>query len=206
MNNVVDLLADLHAINPESVGLGDFGRPEGFLARQLRRWHAQLEFSRSRDVSALDALGRRLAESIPKSGTAAIVHGDYRLDNVLVADNDCLSAVLDWEMSTLGDPLTDLALLIAYGRSATVDLGVGVGTAPGYPSEGEIIERYAKRTCRDVTVLPWYLGFAFFKLAVIAEGIHYRFSHGQTVGDGFETSGAAVEPLIDLARNALKEQ
>ena len=142
---------------------------------------------------------------MPESGGAAIVHGDYRLDNVLVKA-DQITAVLDWEMSTLGDPLTDLALFIAYGQAAAAGLGIGVGTAPGYPSAGEIADRYARHGHRDVSALPWYIGFAFFKLAVIAEGIHYRFTKGQTVGAGFERSGASVLPLIALANDALKEQ
>jgi long-subunit acyl-CoA synthetase (AMP-forming)/aminoglycoside phosphotransferase (APT) family kinase protein len=204
-DNLVDLLVDLHALDPVAVGLAALGRSDGYLARQLRRWKAQLDSSRSRDVPDLDALGNRLAAAIPESGTAAIVHGDYRLDNVLVED-DRITAVLDWEMSTLGDPLTDLALLIAYTRTAAAGLGIGVGTAPGYPSGVEITERYARRAGRDVAALPWYLAFAFFKLAVIAEGIHYRFTNGQTVGAGFEHAGASVAPLIALANDAFEAE
>ena len=112
----MDTLAALHAVEPASVGLGDFGRPEGFLGRQVARWKKQLDASYTRDLPAADELHRRLAESVPAESAAGIVHGDFRLDNVLVDDADQVAAVLDWEMATLGDPLTDLALMLVYFR------------------------------------------------------------------------------------------
>jgi aminoglycoside phosphotransferase (APT) family kinase protein len=115
--------------------------------------------------------------------------------------------VLDWEMSTLGDPLTDLALLVAYAERGKVDLEIvsNVSTAPGYPGTDEMIAHYAARSGRDVSALDWYVGFAFFKLAVILEGIYYRFSQGQTVGEGFDQIGAAVVPLVTLGLETLKD-
>jgi aminoglycoside phosphotransferase (APT) family kinase protein len=201
---LVDTLLELHHVDPAEVGVAGLGRPEGFLERQLRRWKAQLDASRSRDLSGLDALAERLAARIPASGRPAIVHGDYRLDNTLV-DAGRITAVLDWEMSTVGDPLTDVALLVAYGEAARVGVA-GVGTAAGYPSAREIVDRYACAAGRDVAALPWYLGFAFFKLAVIAEGIHCRLTRGHTVGAGFEHVGASVAPLIRLGTDALEER
>jgi aminoglycoside phosphotransferase (APT) family kinase protein len=203
-NSLVDLLVDLHSIDPGDVGLADLGRPDGFIGRQMRRWKAQLEASRSRALPDLDVLENRLTTTMPESGGAAILHGDYRLDNVLV-EADEITAVLDWEMSTLGDPLTDLALFIAYGKAAAAGVAIGVGTAPGYPSADEIADRYARDGRTDTSTLPWYVGFAFFKLAVICEGIHYRFTQGQTVGTGFERAGADVLALTALGNDALKE-
>ncbi len=207
-DSLVDTLVDLHAVDPESVGLGDFGRPEGFLERQLRRWKKQLDGNRSRDLPGVDDLHDRLAASVPDSGRPSIIHGDYRLDNVLVNADDEITAVLDWEMSTLGDPLTDLALLVAYAERDKVSLQFvsNASSAPGYPSNDEVIARYAERSGRDVSRLNWYVGFAFFKLAVILEGIHLRYSKGQTVGAGFEGVGEGVVPLIAHGNETLKEE
>ncbi|MGI5121471.1 phosphotransferase family protein [Marinactinospora thermotolerans] len=197
--SLIDTLVDLHAVDPAEVGLADFGRPEGFLERQLRRWSKQLAASRSRELPGIDELHDRLAAALPTSPRPTIVHGDYRLDNVLVDGGDRISAVLDWEMSTLGDPLTDLALIVAYsGRELPPDTGVStVRDAPGHPTIDELVARYAERSGRDVSALGWYVGFAFFKLAVILEGIHYRFSQGQTVGEHFDRIGAAVPVLVE---------
>jgi aminoglycoside phosphotransferase (APT) family kinase protein len=205
---LVDTLVDLHAVDPAAVGLGDFGRPEGFLERQLRRWKKQLDASRSRDLPGIDELHDRLAAAVPVSGKPAIVHGDYRLDNVLVDGDDKISAVLDWEMSTLGDPLTDLALLVAYAERDKVSLQFvsNASSAPGYPATDQVVARYAERSGRDVSQLNWYVGFAFFKLAVILEGIHYRYRQGQTVGSGFEGVGAGVPLLITHGNEILKEE
>ncbi|MEU0796612.1 phosphotransferase family protein [Amycolatopsis sp. NPDC005961] len=205
---LVDTLVDLHAVDPAAVGLGDFGRPEGFLERQLRRWKKQLDASRSRDLDGIDELHDRLAAAVPVSGKPSIIHGDYRLDNVLVDKNDTISAVLDWEMSTLGDPLTDLALLVAYAERDKVSLQFvsNASSAPGYPTTDQVVARYAERSGRDVAQLDWYVSFAFFKLAVILEGIHYRHSKGQTVGAGFEGVGAGVPLLITHGNEILKEE
>jgi aminoglycoside phosphotransferase (APT) family kinase protein len=205
---LVDTLVDLHSVDPAAVGLADFGRPEGFLERQLRRWKKQLDASRSRDLPGIEELHDRLAAAVPVSGKPSIIHGDYRLDNVLVDGNDEISAVLDWEMSTLGDPLTDLALLVAYAERDRVSLPFvsNASSAPGYPGTDEVVARYAGRSGRDVSQLNWYVSFAFFKLAVILEGIYYRFSKGQTVGAGFEGVGAGVVPLIAHGNEILKEE
>jgi aminoglycoside phosphotransferase (APT) family kinase protein len=204
--SLVDTLVDLHAVDPASVGLGDFGRPEGYLERQLRRWGKQLDASRSRDLPGIDRLHSRLAERLPKSKDATILHGDYRLDNTLVLD-DKITAVLDWEMSTLGDPLADLGLMVAYATREAPDDSViaNVSGAPGYPSTDEVIAHYAQRSGRDVSELDWYIAFNFFKLAVITEGIYFRFSQGKTVGEGFEQVGALVEPVVAQGNATLKE-
>lgn len=206
---MVDVLASLHAVVPAEVGLAEFGRPAGFLERQVRRWGKQLEGSRNRDLPDADRLLARLSAAVPADDdrTAGIVHGDYRLDNVLVDGDDRITAVLDWEMSTLGDPLTDIALMVAYAERSTLDLSFvsNVSEAAGYPATDEIVVRYAERSGRDVSALNWYIGFAFFKLAVILEGIYYRFSHGQTVGEGFDKVGSGVAPLVAHGLATLKE-
>jgi aminoglycoside phosphotransferase (APT) family kinase protein len=197
---LIDVLAELHTVDPDSVGLGDFGRPDGYLARQVSRWRKQLDASRSREVDGIDELHDRLAATVPVSARSSLIHGDYRLDNVLVdTDRSDITAVLDWEMATLGDPLADLGLFVVYtrSRSHTDDvISGGVTGAPGFPPTAELIARYVEHTGTDVSALDWYVGLAGFKLAVVLEGIHYRFTQGKTVGAGFDRIGEMVPNLV----------
>ncbi|QES40705.1 acyl-CoA dehydrogenase [Streptomyces venezuelae] len=204
---LVDTLVDLHAVDPAAVGLGDFGRPEGFLDRQLRRWGKQLDASRNRELAGIDELHAALGRSLPDSPAPTVIHGDYRLDNVLIGDDDRIKAILDWEMSTLGDPLTDLGLLVMYSAKLEVpDSPVSTTAgAPGHPDPAELIERYAARSGRDVSAVSWYTAFAWFKLAVILEGIHYRYTLGQTVGAGFDRIGELVPVFIQHGLTTLQE-
>ncbi|MEW2523906.1 phosphotransferase family protein [Streptomyces sp. NPDC047071] len=207
---LVDALVDLHAVDPEAVGLADFGRPEGFLDRQLRRWGKQLAASRGRELAGIEELHAALGRALPASPAPAVVHGDYRLDNVLIdstSGTDRIAAVLDWEMSTLGDPLTDLGLLVMYSvRLEVPDSPVSTTAgAPGHPDPAELIERYAARSGRDVSAVSWYTAFAWFKLAVILEGIHYRYTQGQTVGPGFDRIGELVPLFIEHGLTTLQE-
>ncbi|MFJ5893258.1 phosphotransferase family protein [Streptomyces californicus] len=204
---LVDTLVDLHAVDPGAVGLGDFGRPEGFLERQLRRWGKQLDASRNRELAGVDALHADLGRSLPASPAPTVVHGDYRLDNVLLGPDERIRAVLDWEMSTLGDPLTDLGLLVMYSSDLELPESPVSTTsgAPGHPSPAELIERYAARSGRDTSAISWYTAFAWFKLAVILEGIHYRYTLGQTVGAGFDRIGDLVPVFIEHGRTTLQE-
>ncbi|RZU75352.1 aminoglycoside phosphotransferase (APT) family kinase protein [Micromonospora kangleipakensis] len=204
---LVDTLAALHAVDPTAVGLADFGRPDGFLARQVSRWKKQLDASYCRDLPAADELHARLASGVPTGSAPGIVHGDYRLDNVLTDGRDRLAAVIDWEMATLGDPLTDVALLVLYQRLGRL-VGVAVAdasSAPGFLTEDEILERYAARSTRPLPRFGFYLGLAAFKLAAILEGIHYRHLRGQTVGAGFERIGGVTELLLGAGLTYLKE-
>ncbi|MFH8618512.1 phosphotransferase family protein [Streptomyces sp. NPDC017979] len=204
---LVDVLVELHSVDPAAVGLDDFGSPDGFLDRQLRRWGKQLAASRSRDLAGVDELHAGLGRALPRSPAPAVVHGDYRLDNVLVGPDDRIRAVLDWEMSTLGDPLTDLGLLAMYSAQLPlVDAPISTAAAaPGHPSVDEIVARYARRSGRDVSGVSWYTAFAWFKLAVILEGIHYRHALGQTVGAGFDRIGGLVPVFIDRGLTALQD-
>ncbi|QIG38463.1 phosphotransferase family protein [Microbacterium sp. 4R-513] len=202
-------LADLHAVDPERVGLADFGRPDGYLARQLSTWRRQLDASRSRATPALDELQERLAADVPASARIGIVHGDYRLDNALVVgegDEPHISAILDWEMATLGDPLVDLGIFGLYWNIADLPGGFegavpsAVDPAAGYPDFDELVDAYAERAGTAVPELRWYRAFAAYKLAVILEGIHFRYQAGETVGEGFDRLGALVEPLAHKGR------
>ena len=216
---MIDTLVTLHAVDPADVGLSDFGRPDGYLERQVRRWKKQLESSRSREIAGMDELVARLEGNIPAGGDATIVHGDYRLDNLLVdaapdGGADEITAVLDWEMSTLGDPLTDVAVLLAYQQlaealqdpdqpsGAVESMVTDAPLAPGYLSGDAVLERYHAKSGRDVSDLDFHLALAFFKLAVILEGIYYRHTHGQTLGSGFDGIGDLIEPLVAAGLNA----
>jgi aminoglycoside phosphotransferase (APT) family kinase protein len=201
---MVDTLADLHAVGYEAVGLSSFGRPAGFLARQVRRWKKQLDASRSREVPGIDELHALLAAAAADGGPPAIVHGDYRLDNLLVGPSDKIAAVVDWEMATIADPLTDVGLLIVYQRLGELGDGPLASQAPGYPAEADVLERYALRSGRDLSDLGFHIALASFKLAVIMEGIYYRYTQGQTVGIGFASTGTLAGRLIDGGIAALK--
>ncbi|SFR95035.1 Predicted kinase, aminoglycoside phosphotransferase (APT) family [Microbacterium sp. cf046] len=201
--SLAEVLADLHRVDPEDVGLGDFGRGEGFLERQLRTWHRQYDASRSRELPTLDRLQENLAERMPASARTTLVHGDYRLDNAIVAgagDSARIAAILDWEMSTIGDPLVDLGMFGLYWNAGALPGAAGalpsaIDPAAGYPSFDELVDAYAERARIAVPDLAWYGAFAAYKLGVIAEGIHYRYRSGETVGAGFDRIGALVEPI-----------
>jgi aminoglycoside phosphotransferase (APT) family kinase protein len=206
---LVDVLARLHHTDPAAVGLSALGHPDGYLERQLRRWGRQLDSSRSRDLPGLTALGERLSRRVPDPGASAIVHGDYRLDNLVIEpDGRQVAAVLDWEMATLGDPLTDLASTVVWWEGMSgLDSPVAAvpGNVPGFPSSEVLVESYARLSGRDLSALPWYLGFAFYKIAAIFEGIHYRAQRGLTVGEGFDRLGTVVPALVERGHAALAD-
>jgi len=206
---LMDTLVDLHEVDPAAVGLADFGRPEGFLARQVKRWHQQWQASETRPLDELAATVERLTGTLPEQSAPAIVHGDYRLTNVMfTTDIDRIAAVVDWEMATLGDPLTDLGLLVVYQDLAQQGDTIMPQMLPerGFLTSEQMIARYAERSARDLTHLNWYVGFGCFKLAVVAEGIHRRYLSGKTVGEGFDHFGAAVPVLLQAALAALADR
>jgi aminoglycoside phosphotransferase (APT) family kinase protein len=201
---LVDVLAEIHAVDFDAVGLADFGRPAGYLERQVRRWGEQWERSKTRELPGIDELARRLRAALPESGPPAIVHGDYRLDNTMLAPDDPgrIVAVLDWEMATLGDPLADLGLFLLYwGRpeAQVVATGGVIDPAAGFLSRDAVIERYATASGRSLDALDFYEVLASYKLAIIVEGIHARFLMGKTVGEGFDGMGVLVDRLTTAA-------
>jgi len=201
---LVDTLAMLHEVDYHAVGLGDLGRPAGYLERQVARWTRQYQAIKVRDLRYLDEVATVLRATLPQSGLASIVHGDYRLDNVLVeaADPARIAAVLDWEMTTIGDPLADLATLVMFwdepGRPYN-PISAGLTALAGFPSARAVIERYVSRRGLTIDDVDWYLAFAEFKLAVILEQIHARHVAGQTVGEGFGDIGDMVLFLLESA-------
>lgn len=201
-DQLIDTLVELHSVEPASVGLAEFGKADGFLARQVRRWHQQWQASETEPRAVLDEAITRLNETLPAQSQPGIVHGDYRLTNVMYRpDLSGIAAVVDWEMSTLGDPLTDVGMLVVYQTLSAEDDFVmpRMNPADGWPTAAQLVERYAAGSHRDLAHLDWYVGFGYFKLAVIAEGIHHRFLQGKTVGEGFSHFGAAVPLLLSAA-------
>jgi aminoglycoside phosphotransferase (APT) family kinase protein len=212
---LVEVLAALHEVDPQAVGLEVFGRPDGYLERQVRRWGKQWDATRIEGHEDLDVLARDLAAQLPATQRNAIVHGDYRMDNTILdpARPGRIAAVLDWEMSTLGDPLADLGVLLGYWSQAD-DSGprrqgtvVPAATAlPGFPSRAEVAQIYAARTGLDLTDLPWYASFAAFKLAVVCAGIVARVRGGAMVGEGFDGIEERIAPLVEIGRSTLADR
>jgi aminoglycoside phosphotransferase (APT) family kinase protein len=208
------MLATIHRVDLAATGLETFGRPAGYLARQLTRWQRQWELSSTREMPGYAELVARLTAGLPDPDAAdgTLVHGDFRLDNtlVLLTTPARIAAVVDWEMSTLGDPLADLGLTLSYwaddgADSAFPDINVGatVTGLPGFFSRAQFAARYGELTGRDVSGIGYYIAFGYFKLAVVLEGIHARFLQHKTVGEGFEREGQAVPVLIARAHQVL---
>jgi aminoglycoside phosphotransferase (APT) family kinase protein len=207
-----DTLADLHMTDPAAIGLADFGRPAGFMERQLKRWSQQWERSKVDDLPALDALRDELVRTRPETSPEGLVHGDFRLDNCILhaARPGEIVAVLDWEMSTLGDPLADFAAMLAYWADADEPAALAAARIvppltrrAGFLDRRALIERYAARTGLDVSRMDWYLAFAYFKLAVICQGIAARAAGGAMLGSGFDDAAALVELQVRAGLHVL---
>jgi aminoglycoside phosphotransferase (APT) family kinase protein len=199
--DLISTLATLHAVDFAAAGLSDYGRPEGYTARQIRRWSEQWARSRTRDLPDMDLLLKRLAADVPEQTSHAVVHGDFRLDNTIVEVPRVL-AVIDWELSTLGDPLADLGLALTYwhdlgdAERELIPVAVGVTAHEGFPTRRRLAERYAELTGRDLSRLPFYLAMGSMKLAVILEGVRARHAGGHTVSGGYEGVGDPVPALV----------
>jgi aminoglycoside phosphotransferase (APT) family kinase protein len=212
--SLADVLAQLHAVDVDAVGLGDLGRREGYLSRQLQRWHGQYDQSQIEGADRLllvDRLYERLMGAIPAQQGVAVVHGDYRLDNTMLAGDGSVAAVLDWEICTLGDPLADLGLLMVYWAEAgdvTTALGQAPTTVAGFASRAEMKARYADQTGRDVANLGFYTAFGYWKLACILQGVMARYLAGAGGGDrsgGVEFFDAQVRMLTEASAAAAAE-
>jgi len=223
--DLADMLAAIHGVDVEAVGLSGLGRGTGYLTRQLARWQRQWDLSVTREVPGYGELVARLTDRLPPEGEATLVHGDFRLDNVLVtvAQRPRITAVVDWEMATIGDPLADLGLTLVYwtdpGEEGWLNPAAaspdpapappvrGVSTdataSPGFLSRAEFAAGYAERTGRDISRIGYYVAFGYFKLAVVLEGINARYLQHQTVGEGFDQDGLAVPALVARAHEVL---
>jgi aminoglycoside phosphotransferase (APT) family kinase protein len=206
---LAEVLARLHRVDVAARGLADFGRPEGYLERQVRRWAQQWEKSKVGDVAEIDVLIARLRAALPASPPPALVHGDYRLGNVALdpADPGRIVAVFDWEMATLGDPLADVGYTLVYWgepddppEERLPGAFQSVTAQPGFLTRAELAEAYAERAGVDVAHVDFYGVLALYKLAVISEGIYARHLQGKTVGAGFENMQRSS---VALARRAL---
>ncbi len=204
---VVDTLVAIHGVDPDAAGLGELGRKEDYVARQLHRWQGQWEKSKTRELALVDEVHQRLSARIPEQGPATIVHGDYRLDNMILTPAGEVAAVVDWELCTLGDPLADVGLLMVYwprdGEEAT-SLGQPANLAPGFPDRDELKSRYAERSGRDLSQLDFYVALGYWKLAIILEGVYARYAAGGygKVDDGIKYFATVVEKLAEAADEA----
>jgi len=204
--NVIDILARLHAVNPDDVGLGDLGKKEDYVARQVRRWTRQWENSKTHEVPEMEEAGRLLKENIPRQIGASIVHGDYRIGNFIVWENR-VAAVLDWELCTLGDPLADVGYLLNWWQSADeVETGKGDGSPTavgGFPSREELIAYYEKAARRRVTHINYYRALSYWRLAAISQGVYRRYLEG-VMGETSQVELSFFRArLLKLARAAL---
>jgi aminoglycoside phosphotransferase (APT) family kinase protein len=207
---VVDTLVEIHAVDPDRVGLGELGRKEAYVERQLKRWHGQWEKSKTRELGLVDDVHRRLSERIPEQGPATIVHGDYRLDNMILTGSESgsgageVAAVVDWELCTLGDPLADVGLLLVYWSEAGDDfmpLFAPATIAPGFISREQVRARYAERSGRDLSEVDFFVALGYWKLAIILEGVYARYADGQygKTDERFEEFAKIVERLAEAA-------
>ncbi len=204
--DVIDVLARLHAVDPDAIGLGQLGRKEAYLERQLKRWTKQWENSKTREIPAMEESRRLLAERMPEQLGASIVHGDYRLGNMLVT-GPRISAVLDWELCTLGDPLADVGYLlnswIEPGEQDTRPGDQPPTTAGGFPTRDTLVLRYQDVTGRDLSDIDYYRAFSHWRLAAIGEGVYKRYQVGAMGERGDMDLTAFAESVVNRAQSAL---
>jgi aminoglycoside phosphotransferase (APT) family kinase protein len=202
---MVDALAELHTLDYAAAGLGDLGRPDGYTARQVARWTKQWEFMATRELADIDAVREWLEAHVPTDSPRAIVHGDYKMDNVVFAHDTParLLAILDWEMATLGDPLADVGYLMVFWPEAGEDnvrMLPQPTQLPGFPTRAELIARYEERTGFSMTDLTFYRTLAIWKLAILSEGLYKRFKAGKADSDWFAVLEETVPAMARQAR------
>ena len=208
--SLIEVMADLHGLDPAAVGLGDLGRQDGYVERLLRRWRGQWEKSKTRDLPLVDEVAERLAAAIPPAGPARIVHGDYRLDNVIVSPADgSVQAVLDWELCTLGDPLADVGMLLVYWTEPGDELSAlswAPTTATGFPGRKDVAARYAASSGRDLSEIDYYVALGYWKIAVILEGVYARYASGAygETDDSWKSFESSVPRLARAADEAAR--
>lgn len=204
----VDCMIELHSIDIEKHGLVSLGKPEGFVERQVKGWTERWRRAQTDPSAKMDAIIEKLAATIPKSGTPSLVHNDFKLDNVMIDQTtpDRIEAVLDWEMTTVGDPLSDLGLTLCYWSSSLVPGTTlqAVTTGPGWYTRDEFVARYQKKTGRDMSPLPWHEAAGVFRLAVILQQIYFRYWRGQTRDERFAHFNDRVRALIDRAYSMME--
>jgi aminoglycoside phosphotransferase (APT) family kinase protein len=199
---VVDTLVELHGVDYQQAGLQDLGRPENFLERQVDGWIGRYGKAQTDEIPEAASLMGWLREAVPTSPAATVIHNDFKLNNLLFApENRRITAVLDWEMATIGDPLLDLAVFLCYwidpeDPPALRAMLPSVTTTPGFPNRDELQAMYTRKSGRDLSDMHWYLTFAYFKLAVILQQIYARWVRGQTQDPRFAPFGSAVRTLI----------
>lgn len=203
---LADTLAMIHSLDPAAVGLGDLGRPDGYVSRQLRRWKRQLDDSRTRPLGELYELHDRLADRIPEQRYPGLVHGDFRLDNCILGTDGTVHAVLDWELCTLGDTLADVGMLMVYWASSADPIQPierSPTLAPGFPSRQEMLDRYAASRGIELDGIDFYVAFSYWRLACILEGVYARYLHGG-MGDRAGEAKQFEQRVIDLAAAAAR--
>lgn len=199
--SLVDALVELHAVDVDAIGLGDLARHHGYAERQLKGWWRQWEASKAREIPAIDRVRDRLAATIPEQRRVSVVHGDYKLENVVIDDGGEVRAILDWELCTLGDPIADLGTLMAYWIEADDPAawalnGMAAPTrAPGFPSRAAVAARYAERTGDPLDGLPFYEAQACWKLAIIVQGVVRRF---RDTPENANVDPDQLDPVIDV--------
>jgi aminoglycoside phosphotransferase (APT) family kinase protein len=206
---VIDTLVAIHDVVPDEVGLGDLGKKEEYVNRQLKRWQGQWEKSKTREIPAVEVVHDKLAARVPEQGPATLVHGDYRLDNMILTPGGEVAAVVDWELCTLGDPLADVGLLLVYwGEEGDelMPLFEPATVAPGFPGRDEVKARYAERSGRDLGEIDFFVALGYWKLAIILEGVYSRYVKGQygKPEPGFEEFGKNVGRLAEAADRAVE--
>ncbi len=211
-DHMADTLAALHDVDPDAVGLGDLGRHEGYIERQLKRWRGQYEQMQVEGVDHggfVERVSDDLARRIPRQQRTSVVHGDYRMDNVVLADDGTVKAILDWEICTLGDPLADVGLLMVYWADPTdtmAVLGLSPTTAPGFSTRAEVLERYGSVSELDLSEVGYYTAFGYWKLACILQGVYARYVAGAGAGDQGSVEGfpAQIGRLFEMAAASLE--
>jgi aminoglycoside phosphotransferase (APT) family kinase protein len=206
---LIETMAGIHSVDLDEVGLADLGRHDGYVHRQLKRWSGQWEKSKTRELPLVEEVHSRLVELAPEQSSTTLVHGDYRLDNVIYSPTGEVAAVVDWELCTIGDPMADLGLLMVYWRESgdePIPLITPATVEPGFPKRADLAALYAQITGRDISKLDYFVALGFWKLAIIAEGVLARFAagqYGEDVSDVVDRSRATIDLLVNQAAEAI---